>query len=305
MQNSPVAGRVQSIITAMDGQDQIAGVDVVLARGRALLAAAVAPGLADGAALDAELLLAQVLGRTRAQLLALSGTALDAAQQAEYGALLARRATGEPLAYLRGQREFWSLPLAVTPAVLVPRPETEGLVEAALALPLPPDAAVADLGTGSGAIALALATERPDWQVTATDRSAAALAVARANARALGLAHVRFLEGDWLAPLAGQRFHLIASNPPYVDEHDPVLAQPPLRFEPHSALASGAAGMADIHIIATTALGCLEPGGWLLLEHGSGQGEAVGAMLVARGYTHVRCHSDLAGLPRVTQGRRP
>lgn len=296
---------MQSIITGLHGQDHSADVDGQLARGRAQLAASTVPGVADSAALDAELLLAHVLATTRGRLAAIGSTPVGPGQRADYLALLERRAAGAPLAYLRGTREFWSLPLAVTPAVLVPRPETETLVEVALGLPLQADSAVLDLGSGSGAIALALASERPRWRVTASDRSAAALEVARANARALGLGHVRFAQGDWLAPFAGERFHLIAANPPYVDAGDPCLRQPPLCFEPPEALGSGDGGMADISRIVDAAHGHLEPGGWLLLEHGSGQPGEVAAALVARGYDHVVCHPDLAGLPRVSQGRRP
>lgn len=258
----------------------------------------------EGAALDAQLLLAHALERSRAWLLAHADAPLDAAAQARFAALLARRVAGEPLAYITGQKEFWSLVLHVSPAVLVPRPETELLVERALAL-LPAAAArVADLGTGSGAIALALASERPGWQVTATDQSEAALAVASGNARALGLPDIRFLAGDWYAPLAGERFDLLASNPPYIAESDPALRDLALQHEPRAALGSGVGGLDALEQIIAGAARHLVPRGWLLLEHGAGQAAAVARMLVAQGFTHVRCHADLAGLPRVTEAQR-
>ena len=222
-----------------------------------------------------------------------------------------RRAAGEPLAYLTGEREFWSLPLQVTPAVLVPRPETELLVERALACgdalqsqrthPL----RVLDLGTGSGAIALALAHERGTWEVTAIDRSSAALEIARANAARLDLGRVRFLQGDWFAPLVGERFDLIASNPPYVAADDPVLQGDSLRHEPHAALTPGADALAALRCIVEAAPVYLAPQGTLLLEHGHDQGPAVRALLVQRGFTHVVSHPDLAGHERVTRGSLP
>lgn len=259
---------------------------------------------------EAERLLAALLGHGRAWLLAHGEHPLGAPQRQAYAGWIARRAAGEPYAYLVGEREFWSLTLQVTPDVLVPRPETELLIERALALlatasGAPAAARVADLGTGSGAIALALARERPDWRVTATDRSPAALAVAEGNAQRLGLDRVRFLQGDWFAPLAGERFELIASNPPYVAEGDPALADPALRHEPRGALASGPDGLDDIRRLVAGAPAHLVDGGWLLLEHGAGQGEAVQALFASQGWTQVRCHVDLAGLPRASEARRP
>jgi release factor glutamine methyltransferase len=261
-----------------------------------------APG--ETARLDAQLLLAHALGRSRSWLLAHAEAALAADVEREFAALLARRAAGEPLAYIVGYREFWSLTLQVTPAVLVPRPETELLVERALALLPPAPAAVADLGTGSGAIALALAVERPLWRLTATDKSAAALAVAAGNARALALSNVRFVAGDWLQPLQGERYALIASNPPYIGAGEPALRDPALQHEPQVALCSGPGGLDALAIIIAAAPGCLQPQGWLLLEHGAAQGPAVASMLVAQGYAHVRCHTDLAGQPRVTEAQK-
>ena len=262
----------------------------------------------DGA--EAQRLLAAVLGRTRGWLLANEQYALAPDARARYAAWVARRARGEPLAYITGEKEFWSLPLRVTPDVLVPRPETELLVERALALlpALPaggsPPPQVADLGTGSGAIALALAHERPHWRVTATDRSAAALAVARGNAGRLGLERVRFLQGEWLAPLVGERLDLLVSNPPYIAAGDPALGDPALGHEPHGALCSGPDGLEDLRALIAAAPGHLRPGGWLLLEHGASQGEAVCALFASQGWTRVRCHADLAGKPRVSEARR-
>ena len=260
-----------------------------------------AGGAGGAARLDAQLLLAWALAVPRAQLLADEQAPAAAAQAAGYRRLLARRAAGEPLAYLTGRREFWSLELAVTPAVLIPRPETELLVERALALG-PAGARVADLGTGSGAIALAIARERPAWGVVATDISAAALAVARANAAALGLGRVEFLQGSWFEPLGAQRFELIVSNPPYVDAADPALAA--LGFEPPLALSPGADGLAALRLLVRGAGAHLTPGGWLLLEHGATQGAALRRELVAAGFTHVRSHRDLAGHERMMEGQR-
>ena len=220
-------------------------------------------------------------------------------------ALVARRAAGEPAAYILGRKGFWTLELSVSPAVLVPRPETELLVERALTLDLRAEAGVADLGTGSGAIALALASARPRWRIVATDISAAALTVARANAAALGLARVELIEGDWLACLSARRFQLILSNPPYVAASDPALHQPELMREPRLALVAADAGLAALLVIIRTAPGHLEPGGWLLLEHGATQAAAVAGALVARGFAQVRSHRDLAGCERMTEGQWP
>jgi release factor glutamine methyltransferase len=262
-------------------------------------------GSGASARLEAQLLLAHVLGASRAQLHSHPETTADAAQAERYRRLLGRRAAGEPLAYLTGRREFWSLDLAVTPAVLIPRPETELLVERALALGPPGDARAADLGTGSGAIALALARERPRWRIVATDVSAAALAVARANAAALGASGIEFLAGSWFAPLAGARFDLLVSNPPYVAADDPALGDPALAFEPPLALTPpGGDALAALRLLAQGAPAHLLPGGWLLLEHGASQGPQVRAELVAAGFAHVRSHRDLAGHERMTEGRR-
>lgn len=260
-------------------------------------------GCSDSAQLDAEVLLATLLQKPRAHLIAFGEAPLPPALAQRYQSWLARRAGGEPLAYITGQREFWSLPLRVTPAVLVPRPETELLVQRALELWPEPVAEVADLGTGSGAIALACASERPDWRITATDISAAALEVATANARWLQLDHVQFVQGSWFEPLGQRRFQLLLSNPPYVSADDPALAS--LRFEPAVALGSGSDGLEALRQICSQARGHLQPGGWLVLEHGATQAAALATLLVSHGYAHVRCHPDLAGLDRVTEAQWP
>lgn len=254
--------------------------------------------------LEAQLLLARSLDCSRGLLLARAGEALTGEARGRFERAIERRIAGEPLAYITGRREFWSLDFAVTPAVLVPRPETELVVERALALLGSRPARVADLGTGSGAIALALAHERPQWQLTATDRSAAALAVAQDNARALAIGNVQFLEGKWYGPLEGEQFDLIASNPPYVAKDDAVLRDDGLRHEPLVALASGRSGLEDLAAVIEGAPAHLGAHGWIVLEHAPGQAGAVAEMLVARGFRHVGCHADLAGLARVTEAQR-
>ena len=252
---------------------------------------------------EAEILLGYVLDRDRAWLAAHDTDPLPREQAARFRALWARRLAGEPVAYLTGRRGFWTLDLSVNADVLIPRPETELLVETALAR-IPGDAAwdLADLGTGSGAIALALARERPACRVLATDRSAEALAVARANARRHGIGNVDFREGDWWAPLEGLRLDLIVSNPPYVPAADPHLSRGDVRFEPRGALASGPEGLDDLRTIIAGAPAHLHPGGTLLLEHGYDQGAAVRALLRAAGFTDVRTWRDLNGHERVSEG---
>lgn len=258
-----------------------------------------------GHALDAELLLAHALSTTRTLLKTHPERVPNAADARRYAGFIERRAAGEPVAYILGYRDFWTLRLAVNPSVLVPRPETELLVERALALGSNGQARIADLGTGSGAIALALASERPGWTVVATDTSEAALGIARANAAMLGLDRVEFRQGRWFAPLDGRRFDLVASNPPYVAEGDPALQDAALKHEPQIALASGPDGMASIREIVRSAPEYLERRGWLLLEHGSDQAAAVEHELVVRGFGHVRSHRDLAGHERMTEGQWP
>jgi release factor glutamine methyltransferase len=271
------------------------------------LEAILAPLGAD-ARREAQSLAAARLGIGRGALLARGDERLGDALARELQDWARRRAAGEPHAYIVGHREFWSLDLAVTPDVLVPRPETELLVERALALggSLAPESGkvtMADLGTGSGAIALAVASDRPAWLVTATDASSAALRVARRNAAAAGLARVEFIEGHWLAPLGGRRFDLIVSNPPYVAGDDPVLEGESLRFEPRAALTPGADALAALREIVRGSGPHLQSRGWLLLEHGTDQGPAVRALLVAEGFAHVRSHRDLAGHERVTEAQ--
>ena len=253
---------------------------------------------------DAALLLAHALGKSRSWLFAHADDALGEAEAARFDVLLARRAAGEPVAYLTGWRGFWTLELAVTPATLVPRPETELLVDLALArLPVDAPVRVADLGTGSGAIALAIASERPRAQVLATDASSAALDVARGNAARNGIGNVAFRLGSWLQPLGEDTFDLITSNPPYIAEGDPHLAQGDLRFEPAMALSCGADGLDAIRVIVRDAPACLRPGGWLLLEHGWEQGDAVRALLAAAGFADVATERDLEQRDRVSLGR--
>lgn len=257
---------------------------------------------------DAELLLAAASGRTRTQLL-VQDTPLPAEVLERFRQLCARRAAGESVAYLLGRREFWSLDFDVGPAVLVPRPETELLVERALALVTAPAARVADLGTGSGAIAIALAHERPTWRLVATDASDTALAIARRNGEKLAPGRVDWRLNpswtDWFAPLAGERFDALVSNPPYIAGDDPVLAGDGLKHEPRTALTPEGDGYAALLTLINGSPGHLEPGGWLVLEHGESQAEPLRAALVARGFTHVTSHRDLAGRERITEGLFP
>jgi release factor glutamine methyltransferase len=254
---------------------------------------------------EAAQLLAHVLDRSRGWLYAHGDALVPAQEAARFRQLVERRAAGEPIAYLVGARGFWRFDLAVTPDTLIPRPETELLVELALAR-IAPDAPahVADLGTGSGAIALAIASERPRARMVAVDVSGEALEVARGNAAMLGIDNVEFRRGDWLAPLDGERFDLIASNPPYIAEGDVHLARGDLRFEPHGALASGADGLDAIRVIAATAPKHLRDGGWLLVVHGWEQGPAVRALFEAAGFVDVATERDLEQRDRVTLGRR-
>ena len=259
----------------------------------------------DEARLEAELLLAHALDRPRSWFYAHAGDLLEARDAALFEALLRRRDRGEPVAQITGHRGFWSLELAVTADTLIPRPETELLVELALErLPRTEPRRVLDLGTGTGAIALAIASERPLADVTALDASEAALAVARDNAELAGLP-LRLLHSDWFSAVAGERFDLLASNPPYIADDDPHLEQGDLRFEPRTALASGPDGLDAIRIIAREACDHLLPGGWLLVEHGYDQGPAVRALLSAAGLQSVVTERDLELRDRVTLGRAP
>ncbi|MEE1913214.1 peptide chain release factor N(5)-glutamine methyltransferase [Aeromonas caviae] len=252
---------------------------------------------------DADALLCHLLDCRRSYLMTWPEHELDAAQQATLVGWLARRLNGEPIAHLIGEREFWSLPLKVSPATLIPRPDTEVLVEQALArLPGGP-CALLDLGTGTGAIALALKSERPDADVWAVDRMPAAAALARTNSAALGLP-IEVRDGSWFAPLSdAPRFAMIVSNPPYIDGTDPHLHEGDVRFEPRSALVAEEQGLADIRLIVTQAPAHLVPGGWLLLEHGWDQGEAVRQLLLQQGYLQVETVRDYGDNERVTLGR--
>jgi len=276
--------------------------------------------LSDSPRLDAELLLGKVLGLSRAGLMARSDEPLATQSELAYADLIDRRLQGAPVAYLTGTREFWSLPLTVTPAVLVPRPETELLVELALAcLPAPGTNAVADdvppadpppstrsagsvldLGTGSGAIALAIACERPGWRVTGVDISPAALEVAIQNSRDLGLTHIDWRLGSWFEAVPGEKFDVIVANPPYVAAADPALHT--LRAEPVLALSAGPTGLEALSDIVSAAAAHLKTHGWLLLEHGSDQAPAVVRLLESQGFTKVRSQIDFSGKPRVTLG---
>jgi release factor glutamine methyltransferase len=255
--------------------------------------------------LDAEILLMHACGIGRSELITRHETILTGEQLNMLESLLDRRKRGEPVAYLTGTREFWSMELDVTPGTLIPRPETELLVEKALErIPRDAEWTIADLGTGSGAIALAIAKERPRCHVIATDNSPAALEVARSNAKKFGLTNIEFHEGDWFAALAGATFDMILSNPPYIRANGPHLKQGDLRFEPVTALVSGTDGLDAIRHIARHAPEFLKPGGWLLFEHGWDQAEAIGDYLRQQGYRNIVCHTDLTGHARVAGGRR-
>lgn len=262
----------------------------------------------DSAALDAELLLGHALTRPRTFLHAWPEFELPAAERGHFEALLGRRAAGEPIAYLLGRCEFRSLDFAVTPAVLIPRPETEGLVEIALEHLRAHGVAepsILDVGTGSGCIAIALAHARPDAGVVASDAAAAALDLARANATRLGVERVAFARGDWFAPLGGRCFDVIVSNPPYVRSDDPHLQRGDTRFEPRLALDGGADGLGAIRALVDGARSHLAADGLLLLEHGAEQGEAVAAILAGAGWSGITTRMDAAGLPRYALARCP
>lgn len=251
--------------------------------------------------LDAELLLATILGLPRSALIARGDEPVAANHESAYAELIRSRARGVPIAYLTGSREFWSLPLKVSPAVLVPRPETEILVEHALTL-LPRDevCSVLDLGTGSGAIALSLAHERPRWAITGVDISPAALQVAAHNAQTLKLSHVQWRLGNWFNPVPGERFHLIVANPPYIAANDPALTA--LCAEPAAALIAGPTGLEALRDIIAQAPRYLHARGGLALEHGITQGQDVAQLLQLHGFDSIRTYSDFSGRPRITLG---
>jgi release factor glutamine methyltransferase len=268
------------------------------------LAAATAriAGASDSPRLDAEILLAWVLGVPRSRLFTDPESVLTDASAHDFRAAVCRRRQGEPVAYIIGRKEFWSLDLIVSPATLVPRPETETLVEQALRLIAADDPCrVLDLGTGSGAIAIVIASERPRAEIVATDMSPAALDIARRNADLHAVRNIHFVEGNWIEPVRSQRFEVVVSNPPYVCDNDAVLKT--LHHEPRAALAAGPQGMDAIRTIAETARAVLVADGWLLLEHGAGQRDAVAAVMRGFGWTDISCFRDLSGQPRVTRAR--
>ncbi|MGD8379103.1 MAG: peptide chain release factor N(5)-glutamine methyltransferase [Gammaproteobacteria bacterium] len=254
--------------------------------------------------LEAEVLLAEVLGVPRTHLRAWPERTVAADSAARFERLVQRRVAGEPLAHILARREFWSLELEVTPDTLVPRPDTERLVELALELGPGPEGTVLDLGTGTGAIALALSHERPHWRITAVERSPAALSVARRNGGRLGAKQVQWVAGDWFSPLPSDaQFDLIVSNPPYIEATDPHLAHADLCAEPREALASGPDGLDALRRIIADAPTRLRPGAWLLLEHGFRQAAAVRALLEVAGLADIRTWQDLEGRDRVSGGR--
>lgn len=257
------------------------------------------------AKLDAEWLLAAALGKAPSYLRTWPEREVPAGCEARFAADLARRRGGEPVAYILGRQGFWSLDLEVAPHTLIPRPDTELLVETALQLLPAAPAQVLDLGTGTGAIALALAHERPTWQVTGVDRVVEAVALATRNAQRLRLGNVAFRESHWFSALASQRYALIVSNPPYIPASDPHLLQGDVRFEPSSALVAGEDGLDDIRQIIVTSSSHLISAGWLLLEHGYDQGAAVRALLAEGGFANIESRRDFGGHERISLGRLP
>lgn len=252
---------------------------------------------------DAEILLGFVTGRSRTFIMAFGETLLAASELEQLEVLLARREQGEPVAYLVGEREFWSLPLSVSPATLIPRPDTECLVEQALLRLSSSPQNVLDLGTGTGAVALAIASERPDCQLTGVDLQPEAVKLAQHNAQKLAITNARFVQGSWFTPVAGQQFAVIVSNPPYIDSADPHLAEGDVRFEPASALVAENAGLADLQTLIQHAPSHLLAGGWLLLEHGWQQAQDVQQLFRQAGYQQVATVKDYGGNDRVSLGQ--
>ena len=262
--------------------------------------------LSDSPRLDAEVLLAHSLDKTRTWLITWPDRDLSENEINQFQQLLRRRIAGEPIAHITGQREFWSMSLNVSPDTLIPRPDTELMVEQILEhYPADTSITLADMGTGSGAIALALASERANWKIIATDRSAAALHIARKNARQLTLDNIVFKQGSWFEPLTGTRFNVIASNPPYIAKQDPHLSQGDVRFEPVSALASGEDGLDDIRQICEQARQYLEHKGMLIVEHGFDQKSEIREIFTINGYQTITQVHDLSQNPRLTFGFNP
>jgi release factor glutamine methyltransferase len=258
--------------------------------------------ITDTPLLDAEVLLAHLLSKQRSYLYTYAERILSIAEQDNFTELVKKRVQGQPIAYLTGFREFWSLDLIITPDTLIPRPETELLVELVLQIAPHDKLLLADLGTGCGAIALALARERPDWVIYATDINSAALSAAKANALNLSALRIQFCEGVWCKALPEVLFDIIVSNPPYLAEDDPHLQQGALLYEPSSALIAGKKGLESIQHIIWEACTYLKPGGCLLLEHGAQQAACVRREFLAAGYTHTTSYQDFSGLDRVTTG---
>lgn len=269
-------------------------------------AAATLVSVSDSALLDAEILLCQALDKPRSHLRAWPDKPLESEQLAAFRLLLAQRQQGTPIAYISGKREFWSRDFQVSPDVLIPRPDTERLIELSLDL-IPVDQAftMLDLGTGSGIIAITLAAERPLAQVSASDFSLAALHIARLNAERHKLSNITFYHSDWFANIPKTKFDLIISNPPYIAEDDSHLQQGDLRFEPRSALSAPEQGLADIRMIATAARDYLSIGGHLLIEHGYDQQAPVQTLFKDLHYAKVQTYTDLSGQPRATYGQYP
>ncbi|GHE22459.1 peptide chain release factor N(5)-glutamine methyltransferase [Halomonas urumqiensis] len=273
--------------------------DVLVSRAASRLQDAGSPS----ARLDAEVLMCHVMEVDRTWLYTWGDRLAEPFQRARFEALVAARASGQPVAYLTGEREFWGLGLATDASTLIPRPDTETLVAAAIERAAQPHGRLLDLGTGSGAIALAFASERPGWGVVGVDRAPAAVALAQRNAERLAITNVAFHESDWFAALAGERFQMIVSNPPYIAEHDPHLTMGDVRFEPRSALVAADEGLADLCHLVSESRGHLAAGGWLLLEHGYQQAAAVREALHRAGFGEISSITDLGGHERVSVGR--
>jgi len=257
----------------------------------------------DSAVLDTELLLSHALDVSRTYLKTWPDRQPDTDQVTTFAALFQRRIRGEPIAYILGHQGFWSLDLKVSEHTLIPRPETELLVETALELQLPPQSSVLDLGTGTGAIALALACERNDWNITALDFQPQAVALAEENRAAHKLDNVQIVQSNWFAALPAVKFDLIVSNPPYIENNDPHLSQGDVRFEPPSALVSGAEGLDDLILLIGQSVAFLKPNGWLLVEHGYDQGPGVRALFAEAAFSAIETRNDYNQIDRITFGQ--